>query len=182
MMDRMSSPVAHLACAYAIHTMAEVRGPRIAGLPSWAAWMTVGFFSLAPDLDFALAGLLRDVEGYHNQITHSLFFGLAMCGVATWVLRRMYPPLRAGAFFGWSGLCYAVHLAVDCLTHGRGLMLFWPLTSTRFSSPWPLLQGVRWDQGWISASHLVTLAQDAAFALVVVAINMGVQRVRGRAR
>ena len=176
----MSSPIAHLACGHVIHR-AAAHASRATGLPSAANGFAAAFFSLAPDLDFAAAWIARDIEGYHNQVSHSLVFvlGIGILGAA--VFRAAGRPVRMRAFAFFAFACGAAHLAVDVFTRGRGLMLFWPFSTRRFISPWPLFQGVRWDEGWLSASHFVTLGQDAVFAATLLGLTGWIFRSRSPA-
>ncbi len=176
----MSSPIAHLACAYAIHRV-SLRRRRATGLPPAVNLAAAAFFSLAPDLDFAAAWIARDIESFHNQTSHSFLFALGAGLLGTAAMRVLFRNLRAGAFamFAWG--CVASHLAVDYFTRGRGLMLFWPFQARRYISPWPIFQGVRWDEGWVSASHPITLAQDAIFAAILLGLVWWVFRSRPRA-
>ena len=47
-------------------------------------------------------------------------------------------------------------------------MLFWPLSSHRFSSPLLLFYGVRWSDGLFSIHHLSTVLNELLFALVLL--------------
>jgi inner membrane protein len=61
---------------------------------------------------------------------------------------------------------------MDALTAERGVMLFWPLTQARFSSPVKLFYGLQWGLGWFSIWHLWTIFTESVFvALVLFAVN-----------
>jgi inner membrane protein len=76
-------------------------------------------------------------------------------------------------------LCYQLHILADFLTFGRGVMLFWPLTEERYTSPILLFYGVHWSQGLFSLKHLWTLVSELAFvAGIYFLINkLGKKRV-----
>jgi inner membrane protein len=61
---------------------------------------------------------------------------------------------------------------MDALTAERGVMMFWPLTQARFTSPIKIFYGVQWGLGWFSLWHLWTFFTESLFVLVViVAVN-----------
>ena len=164
----MSSPISHLACAYMAYSAVAARNPSARGVSCGRALAAAAFFSLAPDLDYGLAWIGGNIEAYHNQFTHSLLVVIGFGCLAVVSLRMVRPSLHAGTLFLLAAACGLMHLAVDYFTQGRGVMLLWPWSEHRFISPFPFFQGVRWNEGWISPSHLRTLAQDTLFAVVVV--------------
>lgn len=170
-----------MACAYAVYRLWPVRLWPAAG--PGARWLALGaaaFFSLAPDLDFLLGLLIGPVSAYHNNLSHSAAFGLSVSAAAALVVRMMWPILVPRGFLAWAyfSTAYASHLAVDYLTWGRGVMLGWPFTETRFSSPVHLFTGVRWSEGFWFAPHLWTLLNDTLFAALLVAVVNLVYRAR----
>lgn len=168
--DRMSSPVSHLACGYAIYRIVSARNPQATGLSKAAQLAVAAVFSLMPDLDFVAGWIAGDFPGYHNNISHSFAFGALTC----LVLAALATSLRRSVCFlplwGFTYACYAAHIAVDYVTHGRGVMLFWPFLQERFASPIILFGGVRWAKGLWTTDHFLTLANDAVFAIVVIAL------------
>ena len=124
------------------------------------------FFSQLPDIDSAAGIWFGDFGAYHNNLTHSLFVGLAVAAATGWLA-----PVLTGASYKWGFLfvliCYELHVLMDFVTVGRGVMLFWPITAQRFQSPVKLFYGLHWSQGWTSPSHLLTLANELAFVLVL---------------
>lgn len=178
----MSSPVAHLACGYAVYRMLVTADPKVAGLPRGTRWATAAFFSMAPDLDLIAGWLARDVPTYHNNISHSLAFGLLACLIAaTWACTA-WQRLRFVPLWAYTFACYASHILVDYVTRGRGVMLWWPFLSERFSSPALLFRGVSWSKGLHTTDHVWTLANDALFALVVMVLAEGIVRWIGARR
>ena len=121
----------------------------------------------APDADI-LTGIFSDapLKDYHNYFSHSLAVAIAAaipfalaCG---WVAR--------GHWWFWylMGLvAYLSHVAIDTFTWGRGVQLFWPISEVRVSSPFPIFYGVRHSVGAPWMTHLITIANDLAFALLV---------------
>lgn len=178
----MSSPVAHLACGYALYRVLSARDPELAGLPRGSRLVTASFFSLAPDLDFIAGWLAHDVHAFHNNLSHSFLFGLVSCLFLATAGHLAWPRLRLLPLWGFTFACYASHILIDFVTYGRGIMLFWPFLPDRFSSPLLLFRGVAWDEGLRTTAHVWTLAQDALFAVLVVSAGIFLaRRIRPRA-
>ena len=96
---------------------------------------------MLPDLDSVVGVLARDFGRFHNNATHSFFVGfivaLGVGMIATWK--------RWGAFWSWSIVAligYYLHVIMDGLTVGRGVMAMWPLSTERVLSPLPLFYGL----------------------------------------
>lgn len=172
----MPSPIAHSATGYLIY---RIFRPRLEGQVSrkvgpWTLSLTVVVgLSLIPDLDSVFGILVGDLRQYHNNLTHSLILGfvvaLSIGGVA-WLKQR-------SGFVTWfllSLLCYDMHVIMDYFTLGRGVMLFWPFSSSRYSSPVTLFYGVRWSDGWISLRHLWTLGTELVFIVVIMILVHGI--------
>ena len=164
----MPSPYAHMI-AGSMLTM-----PRLVTSPlSWRQKediATLFLFSILPDLD-AIPGLLTgNLPAYHNQITHTIAFGLGSCLAAS-ALRRILP--NAPSFrntFALTSAAYGLHLLMDWFTPGRGLMLFWPLSHQRFASPFPLFYGLRHSDGLLSSRHIITFASESLTMLPLAAL------------
>ena len=127
--------------------------------------ITIGFSHL-PDLDF-LAGLFaNDLVAFHNNVSHSLAFGIVVAlGIGAIACLWM----RSG-FVQWflvALICYEGHILMDYFTYGGGVKVFWPISMERYQSPLLLFYGLRWSEGLISPSHLKTLAGETVFILVV---------------
>jgi inner membrane protein len=164
----------HAVAGYAIYHVAKTRtlalgSQRLGPLP--ATLVAALGLSLLPDLDFVVGFAAGDPSAYHNNVSHSLFFGLVVAllgaGVATQIGR--------GDPRFWFALilsCYWLHVALDYLTVSRGVMAFWPLTAERYAFPWPAFLGLHWSEGWQSPRHLLTLAQEIAYgALALLAVR-----------
>jgi len=138
------------------------------------------FLSLLPDADAVAGVLLGDMGRYHNNFMGSPLFGVLAAVIVAGALR-----LLAGAPFGfWFGLgllCYELHVLMDYLTVGRGVMLLWPLSAERFSPPVNLFYGLHWSEGLLSRRHLWTLLTELAFAFVLVGLlELGARARRAR--
>jgi len=127
--------------------------------------------SLLPDLDVVPAIIFKDMRGYHNNISHSLFFGIPVAFVIAGIFQRVY----RSNFWLWFVIClisYDLHVIMDAFTAERGVMMFWPLTETRYASPVKLFYGLQWGLGWFSLWHLWTIFTESVFvAIVLVAVD-----------
>jgi len=166
----LPSPLAHTTAGYAVYRLLRRRRsdgePQVWRLP--LILLVTLVFSILPDFD-AVAGILAgDIGRYHNQGTHSLVVGLLVALLFAVLLARG----RMHAFKAWFApllLSYELHVLMDVVTLGeRGVMLLWPLSSARFDVPFTLFYGVRWSEGIFAWQHLVTLATEAVFALLVI--------------
>lgn len=163
----MPSPLVHITAGFALGGLSSQRYDLHLRI-KWILFCL--FFSMAPDLD-VLAGILAgDFAAYHNQITHSIFFGLGFCLLALPVLKWIFGGISGGRLLAFAYGFYVLHLILDWMTYGRGLMLFWPFTSRRFISPWLPFRGVRWSEGVFSMEHLLTLANEVAILLVAAVL------------
>ncbi len=162
----MPSPIAHIATGAFIAgcTQSDVVGDR----PAWRWWAVCMAVSMGPDVDAVVGILSGDLGAWHNQGTHSLVAGGLMCAALLPLVSR-FLALKGGIrLYGWLCLLYGMHLLLDAFTYGRGIKLFWPLTDIRLRSPVLLFYGLRWSDGLISPRHLITLATEAAFAVMLL--------------
>lgn len=162
----MPSPVFHVFA-----------GVSIAGAVS-GGWRSVRFktlvaslfFSMLPDADVAVGLAAGDVATYHNNLSHSPFFALMICTLLWLLARRVLPELSRGRLalltYGGCGL----HVALDSMTYGRGIMLAWPFSGERFRAPVEVFRGVRWSEGLWARPHLETLSNELAVIAIVVAV------------
>ena len=157
----MPSPLIHLAVAAAAARIAPLPdAPR----PRLRLFAVSAVASMLPDVD-AAAGLLASVSPQtlslvHNQGTHSLLFLVLAAPLLALLARPFLRPLRYRAVLSLVAALLASHLLLDYFTWGRGLLLFWPLSSTRYASPVPLFYGVRYSLGLRTPAHLLTLATE----------------------
>ena len=165
----MSSPIAHGSLIFAVWPYVRHRldphlpraGRTLVGCAVFAALM-------APDADL-LFGLIypgQSIQDYHNGPTHSFAASVVFAVLFGGICRVL---ARGGWLcFTCTGLiCYAGHVLLDWFTWGRGVQLFWPLTEARFQSPVKLLMGVRHSVGAELSTHLLTVANDLLFGVVV---------------
>ena len=129
--------------------------------------IAVIFFSLLPDMD-AMSGIwLGNFGKYHNNWTHSFFFGLLVSltigALAWWKNNRNFLT-----WFIIALLCYEMHVIMDFVTVGRGVKLFWPLSPERYSSPIKLFYGLHWSDGLLSARLLLTLITEIGSIFIVM--------------
>ena len=93
--------------------------------------------SIVPDFDgiaFKLGIAYGGMWG-HRGFTHTLGFALAM-GLFGLLLARRW-RLPAWKAYGWVALCTFSHPVADTLTNGGiAIPLYWPMSETRFFSPW----------------------------------------------
>lgn len=155
----MPSPIAHAALGYFVYRTLRSRMPgeedsrSVGPLPRLLV-ATVGL-SLLPDVDSVVGLLAGDLGRYHNNLTNSVVFGLAVAvgvGATVWLTRR-------SGFKRWFAIalvCYGLHVLMDYFTLGRGVMLAWPFSLDRFEPPLKLFYGLHWSYGWTSPRHLLT--------------------------
>jgi inner membrane protein len=173
------SPIAHLGVGYVIYHVFRGRGPGPACM--WPAplprlLMATAALSMLADLD-AVPGLLTgELPRFHNHATHSLaaavVTALVVGSVVWWKQRTGFRY-----WFGVALLSYGAHVLMDFFSPGRGVMLLWPYSVDRFSSPVKLFYGLHWSDGWVSVRHLWTVATELAPILVAILIGCIVQKV-----
>ncbi|HVF25280.1 MAG TPA: metal-dependent hydrolase [Anaerolineales bacterium] len=169
----MPSPIAHLGVGYAIYRHYKNKLPEDQSsfwkLPLQLV-MLAGL-SLLPDLDVIPAIIFRDMQRYHNNFSHSLFFAIPVALLVAGIFRRVY----RSNFWLWFVICllsYDLHIIMDAFTAERGVMLFWPLSETRYASPVKLFYGLQWGLGWFSPWHLWTIFTESVFVgIVLIAMN-----------
>jgi len=169
----MPSPIAHLSAGYAVYSYYKKRLPE-SRITIWKLplqMIVVMSLSMLPDLDVIPAIVFKDMHMYHNNFSHSFLFAIPAAFVIAGILQRVY----GSNFWLWFLIClisYDLHVIMDALTAERGVMMFWPLSQTRFASPIKIFYGLQWGLGWFSIWHLWTILTEALFgALVIFAVN-----------
>lgn len=166
----MPSPIAHAAMGLAIyevarHSLPDMDEKKISGTVSGLLVVTMGF-SLLPDSDVIPAVLSGNFAAFHNNFTHSPFFGLMMtalfAGVMLFIDRRNVMRWAAIAFGA-----YLVHIGMDFFTPGRGVMLMWPFLPDRFEPSFVAFYGVHWSEPVTSIRHLWTVITEGLFVLLM---------------
>jgi hypothetical protein len=149
-----------MAIGYVIYRVCRGNEEDVNQLGSWSRQLVVTEgLSLLPDVDIVPGILLGDIGRFHNNLMSSLLAGLATAlgvgGLAWWRTGR--------GFKRWSLIalvCYYMHLLMDYLTVGGGIMLLWPFSWNRHVSPVTLFYGLRWSDGLTSKRHLRTLVTE----------------------
>ena len=169
----MPSPIAHLGVGYAIYRHYKDKLPE----DKRNVWkfplqlILVTGLSLLPDLDVVPAIIFRDMRVYHNNISHSLFVGIPVALLIAGIFQQLY----RSNFWLWFVICllsYDLHVIMDSLTADRGVMMFWPLTETRYASSAKIFYGLQWGLGWFSPWHLWTIFTESFFVgIVLVTMN-----------
>lgn len=169
----MPSPIAHLGVGYAIYRHYKDKLPH----DKRSFWklplqlILVTGLSMLPDLDVIPAIIFRDMRAYHNNISHSLLFGIPVALLVAGIFQRVY----RSNFWLWFVIClisYDLHVVMDALTADRGVMMFWPVTDERIASPMKLFYGLQWGLGWFSPWHLWTIFTESVFVgIVLIAMN-----------
>jgi inner membrane protein len=169
----MPSPVAHSLVGYVIQrTQLDALDERES---FWEARSLISLLitlalSLAPDADSLVGLAAGDLGDYHNTISHSLIVGLGVAiivGLIAEFIGLWAGPSKQSRFGRWfviALLCYESHVIMDFFAIGRGVMLFWPLSGERFSSPLKLFYGLRWSDGWLSVDHVWTVVSELGLA------------------
>ena len=165
----MPSPIAHSTMGYIIYRIYRSRLPQqdtSKGPPLPRLLLVTGGLSLLPDLDVIPGILVGDINRFHNNLTHSLTFGLI---VALAMGGAMLLKQHAG-FMRWFLIvliCYELHVIMDYFTIGRGVMILWPFSAERYEPAVKLFYGLRRSDGWFSVQHLWTLVNELGFVVVV---------------
>ena len=135
--------------------------------------------SFLPDADVVPGVLSGDLGRFHNAATNGLVVGLAAAWLAAGAAIVFRSP-QARFWFGITLASYWGHILMDAFTPGRGVMLLWPFSTERYSSPLPLFEGLHRSEGPLSASHLWTLGSELAFAAFLLSMVGAWQRHRKR--
>ncbi len=164
----MSSPVAHTSLFLLFWPRLRAKIQSTASRPRRLLFATALLATLmGPDFDL-VGWFFTDapISTYHNGPTNSLFMitigGVAFAIIARCIIRLPWPTL-----FAVGCTAYASHILVDFMTSGRGLQLFWPLSSARFQSPFILLRGVEHTGSVTLGTHALNLLSDILFAIAV---------------
>jgi hypothetical protein len=177
----MPSPFAHSAAGYLIYRYIYQKhlDSRVHILRIPLALMIIIGFSLLPDLDVFPGIFTGDLGRFHNNVTHSLIVGLLVSAILSALVARIFRSSMKTWFSAFL-FSYELHIIMDFFTGERGVMLGWPLTSARFTSPVKLFIGVKWGNGLISITHLVTILTEGLLFLLVLAVIKLAQRLKSK--
>jgi membrane-bound metal-dependent hydrolase YbcI (DUF457 family) len=167
----MPSPIAHLGVGYAIYRYYKGKLPenRVSLWKFPLLMLLIIGLSLLPDLDIIAAVIFRDMQNYHNGLSHSLLLGIPIAVLIGAILRQIYHS----DFWLWFLICLiscVLHIVMDALTAERGMMLFWPLSQNRFALPVKVFYGVQWGLGWFSLWHLWTIFTESVFVVLLLTV------------
>lgn len=174
----MSSPIVHIAAGYAIYSIVRHKLPKqsIIGVPARIGWpILFACLSLLPDLDVIVAWTHGNMAKFHNNLTHSLLVWIPLSLLLAAVLKAC-TEISARCGFLFFLVSSYMHILVDFSTYGRGVMLFWPITTTRFHAPITIFQGVPWSDKLTSPNYLQMLLEDCFFAAIVLALVAIIRR------
>jgi inner membrane protein len=177
----MPSPLAHITAGYAIYRIFCHKLPEVERKKAWQIPVLLIFaviLSMLPDVDSVLGLVMGDLGRYHNNGTHSLVIGLILAILFVGVIRWRFQC----SFISWFVivlLAYEMHVIMDFFTIGRGVMLFWPFSHERYSSPILVFYGLHWSDGVFSLRHLWTLLTEMVFLAFIFVIFRFVPRNRG---
>jgi inner membrane protein len=182
----LPSPIAHAAAGYAIYKLYANRNPdlKLPKINPFPILLVITItLSFLPDFDFFVGFLLGDFDRFHNSFSNSLLVGLFVALLIGLVVRIRYPA-KYKFWLLLVLLAYELHVIMDYLGIGRGVMLFWPVSSERYLSPVKLFYGLHRSEGLISIRHLWTFLTEMVFAIgVFVAVNLLTQKsVSARSR
>lgn len=175
----MPSPLAHASLALlATPALTGADGRPRARTKRLALWTLVLVFLLLPDADIAVGALTSgDPFAAHGTWSHS-FVLAPLAGVAFALIVRTLSNATFSRATLVGALCYASHVALDAITHGRGVAMLWPIIPERIPLPFELFSGVRHSEPGNFAAHARTLAEESVFVLVVSALAFGIARLR----
>lgn len=112
----------------------------------WLFLLAVLFFAMAPDIDFLFGFLAGDMNLYHHQATHSLFFVIVvgLAGGLLWGVKWPDERWRAIASFIAAG---SSHLLLDAFSIDTsvpfGMQILWPAWKGYWMSPVSIFSDVQ---------------------------------------
>jgi inner membrane protein len=134
-------------------------------------WATLALFTILatlPDIDVLLVSFGASEKGAfgHRGALHSLTMALASGVFCALAARRWRWPVMRTALAGAAAV--ASHTLLDLLdARGKGLALFWPLSSARYHSPWRLLPDAPRGLKLLSGSGLLEFVTEFALFLPI---------------
>ncbi|MEX0745168.1 MAG: metal-dependent hydrolase [Phycisphaeraceae bacterium] len=174
----MPTPLAHGSLVLFARPLLTRCG--LADLPRARRW---GFYALVlaalllPDADFAMLLLPAHPLHQHGTFTHSLAAALLFAPVFALVGRWLLMGRAAWGLLVVLGFTfYSAHVLMDCFTAGRGVMLFWPMSESRFASPVALFVGAEHSSPLLWRRHVLTLVNELALIALLWPIGTWLER------
>ncbi len=137
----MASPVGHALVGYLGYQIAL----RLGGERGWLLLLLCVFAANVPDLDFVPGFFMNAPRQFHRAaLSHSLGGAVVFMVVAScvpYLRKRTYRWQHSLLYFS----LYASHVVLDCFGRGRGVPLFWPLSSTMYGISLGILPGLTLD-------------------------------------
>jgi inner membrane protein len=151
--------IGHLAAGLLVARLHGGAGAQPPAKTSAGTFLTFAVLAELPDLDVlgVAVGLPDASLAGHRGVSHSLYVAVVL-GLATAALARRFgwPFVRTAVA---ATVAVASHGALDaCGEGGRAIPLLWPLTDTRFVSPWRCLPDAPRGFGMLSRPGLADLA------------------------
>ena len=119
--------------------------------------MIGGACGVAADLDFLPGLVVGDPARFHNAFTHSFAFAGAVGA-----LLALARPADRGRWMILGAMAFASHLLLDYLTFDDsppfGIPLYWPWSSSRFTSAAPVFDNVVRSGGAAMIRHNLRVA------------------------
>lgn len=130
----LPSPVGHLLCGILIYLIFN----RYNNKYSLNVLSLYIFFSVLPDIDFALGFIVRDPNLFHQGLTHTLGAAAIAGTIGSLILRRKGQFINCCLLF--TGLYY-FHVVLDYIASASdtsypfGVALLWPFSIEHYSFP-----------------------------------------------
>jgi inner membrane protein len=143
-------------------------GGRVERRTRWATLALFTTLATLPDLDVLLVSFGASEKGAfgHRGALHSLTMALAAGVFCALAARRWRWPVLRTALAGAAAV--ASHTLLDLLdARGKGLALFWPLSSARYHSHWRLLPDAPRGLKLLSGSGLLEFVTEFALFLPI---------------
>ena len=170
----MPSPIAHSITGYALFRGCVHHSNKFKRLRKVLLFWSV-FIANAADLDFIFQ-IFGDLQ-LHRGPTHSIT-AVFLISAFTALISAIFCRAIVWEIMLFTGCVYGSHLLLDLFTAGgRGMLLFWPISSDFFKSQLPLFPAVHHSRGFFDASHLLFVAYEILYSLALIKL---LQRIGSR--
>lgn len=170
----MASPIAHTLAGLGLFHVVHGHQPKELGRPRWKALAPFLLLPHLPDVDFLISYLLyQNARFLHGEITHTPLFAI-LAALLIMPFRLFGSRLRT---FILAAILIASHAFIDMSSGqpfigspGIGVMLFYPLSTQRFSLPITLFYGIRHQtlQGLLSIHNLFAVLLDTLYVILYI--------------